>query len=65
MPAPSTPDPPKRAAMPGASYVNYCDLDLPDYPDAYWGDNLARLMSVKQQYDPQNLFQHVPLPAQA
>jgi FAD/FMN-containing dehydrogenase len=57
-----------RPHPPGASYVNYCDLDLPDYPDAYWGDNLARLMAVKQQYDPQNLFQHaqsVPLPAPA
>jgi FAD/FMN-containing dehydrogenase len=57
-----------RPFMPGASYVNYCDLDLRDYPDAYWGDNLARLMAVKLQYDPQNLFHHaqsVPLPAQA
>ena len=54
-----------RPFMPGASYVNYCDLDLPDYSDAYWGENLTRLMAVKQQYDPQNLFhqaQSVPLP---
>jgi FAD/FMN-containing dehydrogenase len=57
-----------RPFMPGASYVNYCDLDLPDYPDAYWGDNLPRLMEVKQQYDLENLFHHaqsVPLPPQA
>jgi FAD/FMN-containing dehydrogenase len=50
--------------MPGASYVNYCDLDLPDYAQAYWGDNLPRLMDVKAEYDPQNLFRHaqsVPL----
>jgi FAD/FMN-containing dehydrogenase len=54
-----------RPFMPGASYVNYCDLDLKDYPTAYWGDNLPRLMAIKQQYDPQNLFRHaqsVPLP---
>jgi FAD/FMN-containing dehydrogenase len=55
-----------RPFMPGASYVNYCDLDLgADYAHAYWGDNLPRLMSVKKQYDPQNLFRHaqsVPLP---
>jgi FAD/FMN-containing dehydrogenase len=54
-----------RQFMPGASYVNYCDLDLPDYAQAYWGDNLPRLMAVKEQYDPQNLFRHaqsVPLP---
>jgi FAD/FMN-containing dehydrogenase len=54
-----------RPFMPGASYVNYCDLDLSDYARAYWGDNLPRLMSVKAEYDPQNLFRHaqsVPLP---
>ena len=53
-----------RPFMPGASYVNYCDLDLGDYASAYWGDNLARLVAVKQQYDPSNLFHHaqsVPL----
>ena len=57
-----------RSFMPGAAYVNYCDLDLPDYPTAYWGDNLPRLMEVKQQYDPDNLFRHaqsVPLPREA
>jgi FAD/FMN-containing dehydrogenase len=47
-----------RPYLPGASYVNYCDLDLPDYATAYWGDNLARLMAVKQRYDPDNLFRH-------
>ena len=47
-----------RPHMPGASYVNYCDLDLPDYATAYWGDNLGRLVAVKQQYDPDNLFHH-------
>ena len=46
------------AIMPGASYVNYCDLDLPDYATAYWGENLARLIAVKQEYDPDNLFHH-------
>ena len=57
-----------RPHMPGASYVNYCDLDLPDYATAYWGANLGRLVAVKQQYDPDNLFHHaqsvpVSLPA--
>ena len=53
-----------RPFMPGGSYVNYCDLDLDDYATAYWGDNLARLVAVKQQYDPDDLFHHaqsVPL----
>jgi FAD/FMN-containing dehydrogenase len=57
-----------RSFMPGASYVNYCDLDLPNYANAYWGANLPRLRDVKAQYDPDNLFQHaqsVPLPPQA
>jgi FAD/FMN-containing dehydrogenase len=57
-----------RPHMPGYSYVNYCDLDLPDYAQAYWGDNLARLMAVKAAYDPQDLFRHaqsVPLPPPA
>ena len=55
-----------RPFMPGASYVNYCDLDLQNYPTAYWGDNLPRLTAAKAQYDPGNLFRHaqsVPLPA--
>ncbi|WP_036288337.1 FAD-binding oxidoreductase [Methylosinus sp. PW1] len=53
-----------RPFMFGASYVNYSDLDLGDYASAYWGDNLARLVAVKQQYDPNDLFHHaqsVPL----
>jgi FAD/FMN-containing dehydrogenase len=55
-----------RPFMPRASYANDCDIDLPDYATAHWGDNLTRLMAVKQQYDPENLFQHAQsVPAQA
>jgi FAD/FMN-containing dehydrogenase len=43
----------------GGAYVNYCDLDLKDgYAKAYWGDNLARLISIKAQVDPDNVFRH-------
>jgi FAD/FMN-containing dehydrogenase len=38
--------------------VNYCDLDLQNFADAYWGPNLPRLSAVKKAYDPDNLFQH-------
>jgi FAD/FMN-containing dehydrogenase len=42
----------------GGAYVNYCDLDLADWPKAYWGSNLARLRKIKAEFDPANLFQH-------
>jgi FAD/FMN-containing dehydrogenase len=47
-----------RPFMPGASYVNYCDLDLPDFANAYWGANLDRLSAVKKAYDPADMFHH-------
>jgi FAD/FMN-containing dehydrogenase len=54
-----------RPYVSGASYVNYCDLDLGDgYAKAYWGDNLPRLMKTKAAFDPNNIFRHaqsVPL----
>jgi FAD/FMN-containing dehydrogenase len=54
-----------RPFVSGGSYVNYCDTDLGDgYAGAYWGANLPRLMKIKAQYDPKNIFKHaqsVPL----
>jgi FAD/FMN-containing dehydrogenase len=54
-----------RPFVSGGCYVNYCDLDLGDgYARAYWGDNLPRLMKIKAQVDPKNIFKHaqsVPL----
>jgi hypothetical protein len=45
--------------------VNYTDLDLPNWAEAYYKGNLARLSQVKEKYDPENLFrfaQGIPLP---
>jgi FAD/FMN-containing dehydrogenase len=42
----------------GGAYVNYCDLDLPDWQTAYWRQNLARLKAAKARFDPENLFHH-------
>jgi hypothetical protein len=54
-----------RPFVSGGSYVNYCDLDLSDgYAKAYWGDNLPRLIKIKAEVDPKNIFKHaqsVPL----
>ena len=47
-----------RPYVSGAAYVNYCDLDLPDYQTAYWGANLARLKQIKATFDPDNVFRH-------
>lgn len=46
------------------AYRNYCDSLIVDWPEAYFGENLARLVKVKQKYDPENLFsfeQSIPL----
>ena len=48
-----------RAAMAPyttGAYVNYIDADLPDWSTAYYEGNLERLVQVKTQYDPENIF---------
>ena len=38
------------------AYVNYCDLNLPNWAKAYYGANLTRLAKVKRKFDSTNLF---------
>ncbi|GHH37945.1 FAD-binding oxidoreductase [Lentzea cavernae] len=37
-------------------YVNYIDPEMPDWPAAYYGRNLARLKEVADRYDPDRVL---------
>ncbi|MBB4912082.1 FAD-binding oxidoreductase [Actinophytocola algeriensis] len=37
-------------------YVNYIDATMPNWADAYYGDNLPRLRKVAATYDPDKVF---------
>jgi hypothetical protein len=47
-----------RPYMSGGAYCNYCDLDLPHWPEAYWGRHVTKLRQIKRAYDPDNVFHH-------
>lgn len=41
-----------------AQYRNYPDINFKNWPQAYYGQNYARLQGIKKQYDPENLFRY-------
>lgn len=57
---------PKVAQHLTGSYINYPSVSLLEnnndndyeyqYAHVYWGDNLPRLVRIKQRYDPDNIF---------
>jgi FAD/FMN-containing dehydrogenase len=49
---------PKVSKYLTGSYVNYPMITLgeDEYPRVFWGDNLPRLVKIKQRYDPNNVF---------
>lgn len=48
---------PIRDATPnGGAYGNEADIGEPNWQQSFWGDNYARLLSIKQKYDPLGVF---------
>lgn len=43
----------------GQAYQNYMDPDQPNWQQAFYGSNYARLQQVKKTYDPGNFFHFV------
>lgn len=39
-------------------YINYPDVDLPDWQYLYYKESYGRLQRVKQEWDPLNIFNH-------
>jgi FAD/FMN-containing dehydrogenase len=46
----------RKAAPSAGAYVSESDFFQADWQQAFWGSNYARLLAVKQRYDPLGLF---------
>lgn len=38
------------------AYINYCDYDLNNWAERYYGEQLSELLRIKREFDPKNLF---------
>ncbi|MBD0413645.1 FAD-binding oxidoreductase [Oryzicola mucosus] len=55
----------QRFLLPSA-YVNFPNRDQPNWQQAYYGQNFARLQKIKKRYDPDNIFRfHQSIPPAA
>lgn len=46
----------RRSGSMSGAYVNFCNRDLQDWAEAYYGPNLPRLMEIKARWDPTRSF---------
>ncbi len=46
----------RQATPEGGSYINEGDIEEPEWQEAFFGNNYARLVEVKTSWDPWNLF---------
>lgn len=40
----------------GGAYLNEADINQPDWQTTFYGTNYARLLSIKNRYDPDHIF---------
>ncbi|KAF2129387.1 hypothetical protein P153DRAFT_403119 [Dothidotthia symphoricarpi CBS 119687] len=46
----------RKVSPAGGSYANEAEISEPDWQNAFWGKNYPRLLTIKKQYDPTDLF---------
>lgn len=46
----------RKLAPDTGSYLNEGDVNEPNFQEAYWGDNYSRLLSIKREVDPSDVF---------
>ncbi|KAI9715287.1 MAG: hypothetical protein M1812_006098 [Candelaria pacifica] len=50
----------RKLAPDSGCYLNEADVNEPDLPHAFWGDNYERLLDIKRKYDPEGVFWCAP-----